>query len=210
MKRTQYLQLILFSTFVFFVIIVIPVWAAKIIDQKVNFTAQAPLGEWSDPRQQDACEEAVALMSVNWGRNLASLSLEQGRDELVLLSDFQQEKYGEYRDASLEDIVSRIFIDYFQYNKVKIKDVLKPEDIIAELEKGNLVLIPANGQVLNNPYFTPPGPERHMVLIKGYDYETKEFITNDPGTRQGANYRYAQEVLFDAIRPYKTGYHEAF
>lgn len=210
MKRIKYLKLALFSIFLFLIFVTIPAWAAKVINQKVNFIAQAPLGEWSDSRQQDACEEAVVLMSVNWGRGMANLSLEKWRDEIVALSDFQQQKYGEYRDASLEDIVSRIFIDYFQYNKVEIKDVLESEDIVAEIEKGNLVLIPANGQLLNNPYFTPPGPERHMVLIKGYDYESEEFITNDPGTRQGADYRYSKEVLFKAIRPYKTGYHEAF
>ena len=30
----------------------------------VPFTSQAPFGEWSDPRHQDGCEEAAALMAV--------------------------------------------------------------------------------------------------------------------------------------------------
>lgn len=199
-----------------------PLFASSLIDQKVPFVSQAPLSEWSDPRQQDSCEEAVVLMSMAWAKdgiststdanlyNFKNLSLADWRDKLVALSDFQQEKYGEYRDASLEDIEIRLFRDYFSYEKTKIKDVLSPKDIILELEKGNLVLIPANGQALKNPNFKAPGPERHMVLIKGYDYEAKEFITNDPGTRNGADYRYDEELLFKAIRPYKTGYHEPF
>lgn len=184
--------------------------AASLINQKVVFIPQAPLGEWEDPRQQDACEEAVALMAMTWIKGEKDLGLSAWRDKLVELSNFQAEKYGEYRDASLEDIVNRIFNDYFSYDKVSIKDVLSYQDIILELEQGNLVLIPANGQALKNPNFTAPGPERHMVLIKGYDYSTKEFITNDPGTRKGADYRYAADVLLAAIRPYKTGYHEPF
>lgn len=182
------------------------------INQSVPFVSQAPLGEWEDPRQQDACEEAVVLMALAWGRENFNLnySPSQWRDEILALSDFQQEKYGEYRDASLKDIEGRMFRDYFNYEKTEIKDVTSPADIILELEKGNLVLIPANGQALKNPNFKVPGPERHMVLIKGYDYEKEEFITNDPGTRNGSDYRYKKDLLFEAIRAYKTGYHLPF
>jgi len=182
------------------------------INQVVPFVSQAPLGEWEDPRQQDACEEAVVLMALTWGRKDFNLnySPSQWRDEIIALSDFQQDEYGEYRDASLKDIEGRMFRDYFNYEKTEIKDVINPDNIILELEKGNLVLIPANGQALKNPNFKAPGPERHMVLIKGYDYEKEEFITNDPGTRNGADYRYQKDLLFGAIRSYKTGYHVPF
>ena len=46
-----------------------------------------------------------------------------------------------------------------------------------------------------------------MLVVTGYDAEKKEFITNDPGTRKGAGYRYPEQVLFDAIREYPTGKH---
>lgn len=67
------------------------------------------------------------------------------------------------------------------------------------------MVVPTNGRALGNPNFTAPGPERHMLVLIGYDPETKEFITNDPGTRQGRHYRYHEEVLFSAIRDYPTG-----
>jgi hypothetical protein len=182
----------------------------KIIDNKVSFTSQSPLAEWDDPRQQDACEEAVSLMAFSWLFEIPNYSAKIWRDKLLALSDYEQEKYGENRDASLEDIKNRIFEDYFDYSGVKIKSISSSDDIVKELEAGRLVLIPANGQALKNPNFKAPGPERHMVLIKGYDYENDEFITNDPGTRKGANYCYPADVLFESIRPYKTGYHEPF
>ena len=71
-----------------------------------------------------------------------------------------------------------------------------------------MVLVPTNGQALGNPYYRPPGPERHYLVIKGYDSRTEEFITNDPGTKRGQDYRYKQDVLFKAIRDYSSGYHE--
>ena len=46
-----------------------------------------------------------------------------------------------------------------------------------------------------------------MIVIRGYDAKTKEFITNDPGTRQGENYRYKSDVLINALRDYPTGNH---
>lgn len=200
----------LLSFSILFVFSFLVVLASETINHLVPFISQAPLAQWDDPRQQDACEEAVVLMSMAWVRDKPSLSKKEWRDKILELADFQAEKYGEHRDTSLKDIIQRLFLDYFSYEKVRLEPVIKVEDIILELEKGNIVLIPANGQLLKNPNFTSPGPERHMVLIKGYDYSTKQFITNDPGTRNGADYRYDKDLLFEAIRPYKTGYHEDF
>jgi hypothetical protein len=44
-----------------------------------------------------------------------------------------------------------------------------------------------------------------MLLVIGYDPLTRKFITNDPGTRKGAGYRYDESVLFDAIWEYPSG-----
>lgn len=204
-----------FILFSFFVITfpVQPIFAAsKTIFLKVPFTSQAPEGNWKDERQQDGCEEAAALMAMSWVKSGRSqtrsetvLSKKKWRDKIVDLSDWELKKYGEYRDLSLIAIRDWIFKDYFSYKSVVIKNVNSATDIIKELEQGNLVLVPMNGRALKNPNFTSPGPERHMILIKGYDYSTKQFITNDPGTRRGENYRYSAAIIFKAIRTYKTG-----
>jgi hypothetical protein len=65
-----------------------------------------------------------------------------------------------------------------------------------------------NGQKLGNPYFSGAGPERHMLLVRGYDPIKKQFITNDPGTKRGENYRYSESTIMNSILVYPTGYHE--
>jgi hypothetical protein len=176
----------------------------------VPFTSQAPNAKWQDQRQQDGCEEATALMAMAWvkGEKVKNnISKKVWEKSIIDLSNFEQKKYGEYRDISLSDMITWIFKDYFKYNKVSLKSVASAKDILIELEKGNLVLIPMNGQELKNPNFKSPGPLTHMLLVKGYDYKTKEFITNDPGTRKGENYRYSEKIIYKAIRVYPTGYH---
>lgn len=179
---------------------------------KVPFTTQAPLANWKDKRQQDGCEEAAALMAMAFvkGEGLdpkKPITKATWEKKIITLSDFEKKKYGEYRDVSLSDMKKWIFEDYFKYQKVSIKEIATTSDLLGELEKGRIILVPTNGRALKNPYFTAPGPVTHMVLIKGYDYKTDEFITNDPGTRRGENYRYRAKVILDAIRAYPTGYH---
>lgn len=183
----------------------------KNINISVPFTPQAPLANWKDQRQEDGCEEAVSLMAMAWVNskdNETKLTAADWEEKIIALSDFEQEKYGEYRDVTLSDMIDWIFKDYFAYEKVSVKKVASSTDILDELKKGNIVLTPVNGQKLKNPYFTAPGPLTHMILIKGYDYATKEFITNDPGTKRGADYRYPENILFGAISVYPTGSHE--
>ena len=180
---------------------------AQGVAQNVPFSPQAPFGNWGDQRQEDGCEEASALMAVRWA-NGQGLTREEALSEILAISDFEQEKYGEYRDISVEDTIDWIFKDYFNYGKVQLKNVLTVDDIIEELNNGNIVVVPMDGQLLYNPYFTPPGPERHMILIKGYDPATKMFITNDPGTKRGESYNYSAQTIYNAILHYSTGYHE--
>lgn len=173
----------------------------------VPFTPQAPFGDWGDPRQQDGCEESSAIMAMHWVDN-KSLTLEKAEQGITTISDFELEKYGGYHDTSARDTIERIFKDYFNYNNVALKSGIDGNDIKRELQKGNLVLVPVNGQLLNNPFYNPPGPLQHMLVIKGYDDNTKEFITNDPGTKRGDSFRYSENLLESALQDYPTGYKE--
>ncbi len=175
--------------------------------ESVPFTSQAPFGNWQDSKQQDGCEEASALMAVKWANN-ESLSQQESLEAIIGASDYLLEKYGEYRDISLKDTVNWIFKDYFAYDKVVVKYDINIEDIIYELNQGNLIITPMNGQVMHNPYFTPPGPSRHMIVIRAYNEDEDVFITHDPGTKHGENYEYDSQNLFESIRDYPTGHHE--
>jgi hypothetical protein len=173
----------------------------------IPFVPQAPSGEWDDPVYQDGCEEAAALMVVYWALD-KGLTKEIARQEIKAMADYQEENFGEYRDTAAQDTVERIIKGYFGYEQAEVKEISRAEDIIKEIKKSRAVIVPANGQLLNNPYYTPPGPERHNLVVRGYDVKTDEFITNDGGTKRGELYRYPKEILFKAIRDYPTGYHQ--
>jgi hypothetical protein len=170
----------------------------------VPFTTQSPFAEWSDMRQQDGCEEASALMAVSWAKKIKSIKPAQAKKDIIDSSDWQLEKYGNFRDTSVKDTAERIIKGFFNYSNISVKKIISADDIIKTLEAGRLVIVPASGRLLKNPYFTGTGPERHMLTIVGYDYKKKEFITNDPGTRYGKDYRYSKKILFKAIRDYPS------
>lgn len=176
----------------------------KIIKYEVPFTTQSPFAKWSDSRQQDGCEEASALMAFSWAKGIKTIVPAQAEKEIIAASDWELKNYGNFRDTSADDTANRIIKGYFNYSNLSVKRNISAGDIIKALEAGKLVIIPANGRVLGNPYFTSPGPERHMLVITGYDYAKNEFITNDPGTRYGKDYRYGKDLLFNAIRDYPS------
>ncbi len=173
----------------------------------VPFTSQAPFGDWSDSRQQNGCEESSALMAVSWARG-QSLTKAQALDAIITIADFLQEKHGESRDTSAQNTLDWIIKGYFNHQKARLIKNASLADIITELHQGNLVIAPMDGQLMHNPNYTPPGPARHMVVITGHDADKRIFITNDPGTRLGAGFRYDINVFYSAIRDYPTGYHE--
>lgn len=170
----------------------------------VPFISQAPFGQWSEPTYQNACEEASILMAHLWIDNIKSISKEEATKEIKDMADFEDRTFGTNVDLSTPD-TAKLMEEYYNYANIEVKTNIIADDIIRELKNGNLVIVPANGQKLNNPFYTPPGPTEHKLLIKGYDFKTNEFITNDCGTRHGENYRYPKQVLYDAIREYPTG-----
>lgn len=173
----------------------------------VPFTSQAPTGTWSDDRQQNACEEASALMAIWWAKNQKPASSQDALKQILDIATYEEKTFGTSEDTDAADTVARIFEGYFKYKKAEAVSDITLQDIIQEIMKGHLVILPMDGIKLANPHYTQPGPERHMLLIVGYDAKTKEFVTNDSGTRYGSGYRYPEQKVFDAIREYPTGKH---
>ena len=188
-------------------VVVEPVIPQGLIEHQVPFTPQAPLGEWFDPRQQYGCEEALSVMAMHWVKG-ESISLLEAREEILAISDFQQENYGMFEDTSISDTETRIFRDYYGYEYTKVRTGISVEDIKEELYRGNVILVPINGRTIQNPYYTAPGPLRHMIMVIGYDPKTRTFTTNDPGTKNGANFFYGEDVLAASLQNYETGLNE--
>lgn len=171
----------------------------------VPFTVQAPFAEWSDSHFQNACEEASLLMIAYWFEN-KPLTKNDAKESILKMESYEEKKFGTYIDTSLAD-TQTILSEYLNIPDSSLQNDITKEDIVRALEEGNVVILPADGRKLQNPNFRQPGPPRHMLVVTGYDPESKEFITNDPGTRNGKNYRYKEDVLFSAILDYPTGDH---
>ena len=182
------------------------VHAADVVVLDVPFTVQAPFGGWADERQDYGCEEASILMAMHWVRDKA-LSAVQAEQEIIAISEFEKEQYGDFHDTSAEDTL-KVMKAYFKYENAFVKYDIGIADIKAELARGNAVIVPLDGRKVGNPYYTPPGPPKHKLVIRGYDDAAQEFITNDPGTKRGEGYRYNYDVLENALVDYPTGINE--
>lgn len=175
----------------------------KRVNQSVVFTSQAPHAQWDDPRYQDACEEASMVMAYAWITDNDYLSKNDAEKEIEKLFKAQKDLFGDVVDTSATD-TALLFESYYKKKALLKKDVTLDE-MYELLSAGNIIIAPTNGKVLQNPNFTNGGPERHMLVITGYDKNNREFITNDPGTRLGRGYKYKDSTLFNAIQDYATG-----
>jgi hypothetical protein len=128
---------------------------------------------------------------------------EWARDEIVKMSEWQHENYGSSADTSAFDTAKRLLREYFKITNYEVRELNNVDDL-----KSGIWIVPMDGQALGNPNFTSPGPERHMLVVIGYDQKINMVVTNDPGTRMGKGYKYDAQVFWDAIRDYPTGDHQ--
>ena len=163
------------------------------LNLKVPFQPQAPYADWSEP-YAEACEEASLIMVAHYlsGISLTPETMKQEIDEQVA---WQLQQWGGHFDLAAAQ-TAKLAQQFYSYNFLIIQD-LTADKIMEQLRLGRPVIIPAAGRELGNPYFRDPGPIYHMLVIKGFIND--QFITNDPGTKRGADYLYDQDVLMAAI-----------
>ncbi len=164
----------------------------------VPFTSQSPYakpGEKWDELYNEACEEAALIMARAWlkGEKLTAAKVDE---EILQAVTWQEENWSGHYDLPVEKIVE-LAKNYFQIEKIYFEHGIDLNDIKKELSAGNLVLVPAAGRVLKNPYYRQPGPYYHMLVVIGYN--EKEIITNDPGTKRGKGFKYSYQNFFEAI-----------
>ena len=186
-----------------------PEATSQFVNLDIPFIPQAPYAIW-DELHDHACEEAAIIM-VYYYLNKKELTKEIAEQEILSMVDWQMQNWGGHFDLSAEKIVE-LFKNYYNYKNIELVYPhyqrlgvgvydFKIDDIKRELSTGNPIVVPAAGRLLKNPYFTPPGPEYHVLVIKGYDDKKSEFIVNDPGTKRGADFRYNYQILENAIHP---------
>ena len=167
---------------------------------EVPFSPQAPDANWDAP-YQEACEE-MSIMMVHHFFEGTELDQEQADAELLELVAWE-EANGYPEDVNMEELANIAE----KYYKVRTNILYNPtvDDLKVQLAAGNPVIVPAAGRQLGNPYFSGEGPWYHMLVLTGYDRD--EFITNDPGTRRGEDYKYKYDVLLRAVHDW-TGVKE--
>lgn len=169
----------------------------------VPFIPQLPETARGNPIFENACEEATLLMGYSWAVR-EPIAKEEAYKEILNMAEYETANFGFNEDTSIAD-TARLMKEYFGYDGFRVEDGVAARDIIPELLKGSIVIIPVNGQKLGNPRFAPPGPIVHMILIRGYDFTQNEFIVHDPGTQFGRDYRYSFDVIVDAFEDYPSG-----
>jgi len=169
------------------------------INLDVPFLLQAPKQNWVQPFE-DACEEASLIMVDAYyrGRKTA-FSPDEGIKAILDVVAYEDEVYGYNKDATADE-VKNTALDYFKRPRAKVVEATE-EQIKKALANGYPVIAPAYGKGLQNPNFRNGGPEYHMLVIKGYTKDG-QWITNDPGTRRGADYLYPKQRLLDAIHDF--------
>ncbi len=166
----------------------------------VPFTAQAPHANWEDP-YGEFCEEASVLMAISYVRNEKIPDANFADKALNGIKVFEEKTFGYYKDTTIAETAS-IFRNYYKYDKVEVLPNPTITDIKKAIAAGRLVIVPAAGRSLGNPFFQVPGPLYHMFVIKGYT-ATGKFIVNDPGTRRGADFLYDQQTVMDAMHDWR-------
>jgi hypothetical protein len=167
----------------------------------VPFTSQAALGNWDEIRGE-ACEEASVLMALRYFEGRGFASPEEADAAIIDLAE-DNEALGFTIDDTAAQVVTLIESQGASVTATLLHDPTV-DDLKRVLNEGALVIVPAAGRQLKNPYFQTPGPIYHMLVLRGYT-DNGYAITNDPGTKRGEQFVYRWETLMNAIHDWNGG-----
>ncbi|MFZ2189650.1 MAG: C39 family peptidase [Candidatus Magasanikiibacteriota bacterium] len=188
--------------FLLIILIFLPQIALAESNLAVPFTSQAPYYNWREP-WQNFCEEASILMVDSYyaKKNLNQLT---AKTELLRINRIKENQYGRSLDENAQKITE--LINLFLPWEAKTVSNPTPEQIKNEIDNSRPVIIPVYGKSLKNPYFKNGGPIYHVLVISGYNEDKKEFITQEPGTRFGLDFRYKYDTILNAIHDFLPGF----
>ena len=175
------------------------------IIHNVPFTSQAPLGEWSDPRQADGCEEAAIVMAMAWARGGGDIPAEEAKRDIVNISEYEKVIWGFFQDTSIAD-TARLMRDIYGHSGVMVQDDIGAENIKDALAAGNVVIVPINTQMTGLVKYKN-GPPRHTVIAVGYDEQQDKIIMHDPYTGGAYDLQLSSSALNNSLWDYHSGIH---
>lgn len=176
----------------------IPKLISSELNLKVPFYPQAPFANWDLP-WQEACEEASVLLVANvyyehnWPR-------EEFNNQILQLVEWEKKQFGDYKHTSVAQTAEML------NNYLNLKTVIHEnptfDDVKNILAQGHLIVMTFAGKELGNPNYRNGGPVYHAMVIKGYKTADQKIITNDVGTRNGADYIYDWKTIEHALHDF--------
>ncbi|HNU96006.1 MAG TPA: C39 family peptidase [Candidatus Magasanikbacteria bacterium] len=195
--------------FILFLLLLLPCSVSAIDDQKeiinleVPFISEAPEKIWSGP-WLNGCEEASIAMVDNFyiGKNKVT-----PKDAAILMNKlfaWQNKIYKSNANSNATRTVEMILKNNLSFKTRIVRDPTL-EQIKNELRANRPVISLHYGLDLKNPdlIFRRDGSAYHMVVIKGFDDNTNEFIVHDNGShKNGVDFRYKYDILMSSLRDY--------
>lgn len=169
---------------------------------EVPYVNEAPHGIFAGP-WKNACEEASIAMVEGYYAGKKTVPTNEAEKFMEMLFEKQDAIYGSNSNSDTARTAEMIN-KYSSYGAL-IKENPTLIEIKSEIDEGRPVLTPNYGFGLKNPNipFLASGSSYHMVVVIGYNDETREFITNDSGDEKtGAGYRYGYDLFMATIRDY--------
>ncbi|MDA1060478.1 MAG: C39 family peptidase [bacterium] len=164
---------------------------------EVQFITQAPLQtEENWVFHEESCEEAALLQAINYEKGV-TISKEEANEIILDMIDWQNKNMGGHHDLYAQDM-KKFIMGYYKLKDHEIKIIKNAhiDDIKESIDFNHPVIVPITGDILKNPYYPYPG--YHMLIVIGYTED--RIITNDNGTRRGADFSYDTDIFEAAFR----------
>mgnify|MGYP001566021627 CR=1 FL=1 len=163
---------------------------------KVPFITQAPLETEANWKlHEESCEEAALLQAYLYETG-QTITKQQANEKILDMIDWQKKNLGSHHDIYAKEM-KKFIMGYYNLKDSEIKIIFDAsiEDIKKQISSGHPVIVPIMGDILKNPYYPYPG--YHMLAAIGYTED--RIITNDNGTRRGADFTYDMKIFKTAM-----------
>jgi len=192
-----------------FLLLLLPCTVSAIDDQKeivnlnVPFISEAPQKIWSGP-WLNACEEASITMVDAYYLNQTKVTPKDAANLMNQLFAWQNKLFKSNANTNATRTIQMIEGNNLSFQGKIVREPTL-EQIQEELRAGHPVISLHYGFDLNNPdlHFLRTGSGYHMMVIKGFDDNTGDFIVQDNGSHNdGIDFRYKYDILMSSLHDY--------
>jgi hypothetical protein len=162
------------------------------------YYSQAPDGNRNLPWSM-LCSEANLVLAAYAVQN-RELSKQQFKEEMLAMIPIQEKAFGTYFSIPMRDLKGLYDTMYPNVGNTRILENPSLKDMKSQLAKGNLIIAPTAGRLLENPFFINGWPRFHTILIVWYD--DTHFYVNEVGMSNGENFKYTHANVMHAMHDF--------